>query len=111
MKRTNSNYSIDIRQNKLINTKICNSKNIDELINIYNNNYLNYNYINLCTTVNRFVKISKNFNYNNFIIGLIPHIKCEIKNFKSREISNLTWSFATLNIKNIELFDLLAEES
>ena len=107
MKRTHDNYRIDYNENIRINKQICSAKNARELIDIYDHNKLNFNYINISTIIHRFAKMKGD---KNFIIGLIPLITDNLRNFDSQHLANLVWAFAKLNIKNEELFDLLTKE-
>ena len=110
MKRTHGNYHIYHNESIRINKSICNARDIRELINIYDENKLNFNAVNISTIINRFAKLFRG-NEKNFIIELIPSIMDHAQNFKPQEISNLAWSFAKINVRNIELFELLAEET
>lgn len=101
------------RDDVQISMLIYDAKNQHELINVYQKYNHQFDCINISKITTRFAKLQIDVTRSDVkrcISNLIEKIKINIQYFDIRSLSIIIWSFAKLDIKDINLFDVLAKE-
>ena len=97
------------------NQQITSAKSIDEIITISKSNLSDFDHVNIATAIHSIAKYSKTAKLTSeqkeYMLLLANATLSKMQYFKSREIANIAWAFATLDITNEKLFNALADSA